>query len=71
MRVLDCEFIFKSLTLNTNQLLSQTSNLRGPSSTTVHPELQLQQAASHITSGQSEETADVFQLQSHILRQGH
>lgn len=37
----------------------------------MHPELQLQQTASDVTSGQPEEAADVVQLQSHILSQSH
>lgn len=49
----------------------QASTLRCPSSTAVHPELQLQQAASDVTSGQSEEAAYVVRLQSDILSQTH
>lgn len=59
----------KQLTLYTCRPLRQASTLRCPSSTTVQPQLQLQQAASDVTSGQSEEGADVVQLQPHILSQ--
>lgn len=51
--------------------MSQTSILRYPPATTVHPELQLEQASSDITTGESEEALDVIQLQSHILSQTH
>lgn len=61
----------KQLTLYTSRPLRQASTLRCPSSTTAHPQLQLQQAASDVTSGQSEEPADVIQLQPHILSQSH
>lgn len=58
-------------TLFTSQLLRQASTPRWPSSTTACPELQLQQAASDVTSGQCEEAANVVQLQPHILSQSH
>lgn len=52
-------------------LLTQTSSLRCSASTTFHPELQLQQAASDVALGQAKEGANITELQSYILSQTH
>lgn len=40
-------------------------------STPVHPELQLEQAAADVTSGQRDEFSPIVQLQVHALSQAH
>lgn len=55
--------MLEKLTLHTDGFLRP--------STTLHPDLQLQQAASDITTGESEEAADVTQIQLHSLSQTH
>lgn len=53
------------------ELLRWASALRCSSSTTVHPELQLEQAASDVALAQSEEAADIVQLGPRVLGQTH
>lgn len=61
----------EQLTLYMCRLLRRASTLRRPSSTTLHPQLQLQQAAPDVTSEKSDQAANVVQFQSHILSQTH
>ena len=61
----------KQHALYTCQFFWQASTLTCPSSTTLHPELQLQQTASDVTSARTEEAANVVHLQSHVLSQTH